>query len=105
LKLKKFVGAAKPSIYKAIDVFKSENVDAEMKFRRSENASEPRSLRNKLSIIKDELWYNYKKMLAENEITLKVYFKYVSNLFMLEQAENNEDERETECSEESSEDE
>jgi hypothetical protein len=45
------------------------------------------------------------KMLAENEIPLNVYAKYVINLFMLEQAENNTDERETESSEESSEDE
>jgi hypothetical protein len=60
---------------KFVRFFIDENVNSELKYSRSLNPNEARPRRNKLYIIKDEMWHTYKNMLANNEISLSIYTK------------------------------
>ncbi|CAF0785946.1 unnamed protein product [Brachionus calyciflorus] len=80
LKLNIHLTVAKPDIFKVINKFKVEEVDAGLKYHRALKHEKP-PLRNKLYIINDAILLNQKQMLRDKEISIDTYVKYAIQTF------------------------
>ena len=77
-KLKKYVGAAKPNIFKAINVFQQEEVNSTLKYTQAlAGANIP--VRRKLDVDKDGHLRTFKRLLLNKDITLE----YIRNIIEL----------------------
>ena len=79
-KLKKYVGAAKPNIFKAINVFQQEEVNSTLKYTQAlAGANIP--VRRKLDVDKDGHLRTFKRLLVNKDITLEVYIRNIIELY------------------------
>ena len=83
-KLKNFIGANAPNIYKAVKVFQEEEVDAALKYNRALSqdtviSRPPR--RAHLHVTKDTKLNTYIELLRENSITLNKYVEKIVSFY------------------------
>jgi len=79
-KLKKYVGAAKPNIFKAINVFQQEEVNSTLKYTQAlAGANIPG--RRKLDVDKDGHLRTFKTLFLNKDITLEVYIRNIIELY------------------------
>ena len=80
LKLRKWIGAKSPNIYKAINLFQKEEVNSSFLYERA-NSSNPKvnrpPPRKHLDIAKEEKLQVFKDLLKEGAITLEVYIEKI----------------------------
>ena len=81
-KLKCFVGAAKPNIYKIVNIFKNEETNSDKKFRKATAIppSKPPP-RDNYFADKDSKLKVYKDLFVNKDITLDTYWLNISTLY------------------------
>ena len=101
-KLKCFVGAAKPNIYKIVNIFKNEETNSDKKFRNATTIppSKPPP-RDNYSAEKDTKLKIYKDLLSNKDISLDVNWLNISSLYEFKKKEKNSDNDATLSSDES----
>jgi hypothetical protein len=81
-KLKLYVGAASPNIYKILEIFKSEETSAVKSFRNAiANPPTKPPPRKNYFVNKDDKFRIFKTLYIEKSITLEVYLKHIIELY------------------------